>query len=277
MSQAAGIAGASALLPADFTAASEQAWQRVRAAPGYLTEREARFLALAAAAAPGHGAILEIGSFKGKSTVGLASIAAWYGLGRVVAVDPFTAPAHTDPNLRGAASSYDDFCRTLAAAGLTHQVEVHQAVSRDVARGWQRPIRLLWIDGDHTYAGAKEDLDLFAPHLVDGGIVALHDVLHPFEGPIRVFVEQVLRSERYGAAGCCGSIGWAQYRPRGGAVPRDAAGRAELARRAARLIALSALGRDLRGLAKLRYKLLRARVPHGDVDPSAWVELVGAR
>lgn len=272
MSQAAGIAGASALLPADFTAASEQAWQRVRAAPGYLTEREARFLALAAAAAPGHGAILEIGSFKGKSTVGLASIAAWYGLGRVVAVDPFTAPAHTDPNLRGAASSYDDFCRTLAAAGLTHQVEVHQAVSRDVARGWQRPIRLLWIDGDHTYAGAKEDLDLFAPHLVDGGIVALHDVLHPFEGPIRVFVEELLASDDFGPAGLCGSIGWAQYRPRDSAPWR--ASREALRRRAARLIPFVQRGREPRGLAKLQYKLWRSFVPHAAPDPAAWVQAV---
>src|SRR5438128_5112428 len=42
---------------------------------------------------------------KGKSTVGLASVSARYGLGKVVAVDPFTAPSSTDPDLRGAASS----------------------------------------------------------------------------------------------------------------------------------------------------------------------------
>jgi predicted O-methyltransferase YrrM len=261
-------------LPPDFAAASDEAWQRVRAAPGFLTEREARFLALAATAAPALGAILEIGSFKGKSTVGLASVAARYGLGVVVAVDPFTAPSSTDPNLAGQASSYDDFRRTLAKAGLTQQVEVHRTFSRDLARDWRRPIRFLWIDGDHTYRGAKQDLDLFAPHLVDGAIVALHDVLHSFEGPIRVFVEDVLRSDRYGAAGCCGSIGWAQYRPAGGGAARLRAGRLALARRAARLIGLSARGRELAGLAKLRYKALRALVPHGDVDSEAWVESV---
>ena len=101
-------------LPRDFAASSDDAWRRVQAAPGFLTEREARFLALAAAATPADGVILEIGSFKGKSTVGLASIAAQYALGKVVAVDPFTAPASTDASLDGAASSYDEFCRTLA-------------------------------------------------------------------------------------------------------------------------------------------------------------------
>ena len=98
-------------MPQDFAPASDEAWQRVSAAPGFLSEREARFLALVAAAAPARGAILEIGSFKGKSTVGLASIAARYSLGRVIAVDPFTAPSSTDPSLGGSASSYDDFCR----------------------------------------------------------------------------------------------------------------------------------------------------------------------
>src|SRR5712692_6012999 len=96
-------------LPPDFGAASDEAWARVRAAPGFLTEREARFLALVAAATTTRGVILEIGSFKGKSTVGLASVAARYGLGKVVAVDPFTAPSPTDPHLQGQSSSYEDF------------------------------------------------------------------------------------------------------------------------------------------------------------------------
>jgi predicted O-methyltransferase YrrM len=258
-------------LPRDFAAASDEAWRRVRAAPGFLTEREARFLALAAVATPAAGAILEIGSFKGRSTVGLASVAARYGLEPVVAVDPFTAPSDTDPNLGGAESSYPDFSRTLEQAGLTQQVAVHRALSRDVAAAWDRPIRLLWIDGDHSYAGAKRDLELFLPHVARGGVVAFHDVLHSFEGPIRVFVEAVLRSDRFGPAGFCGSIGWAQYRPADGTAFRAA--RLALARRAARLIPLSAR-RHLRGLARLRYQLLRAFVPHGDVEPRAWVELV---
>jgi predicted O-methyltransferase YrrM len=265
------------ILPPDFAAVSDAAWARVRAAPGFLTEREARFLILAAAATPGRGVILEIGSFKGKSTVGLASVAAHYQLAPVVAVDPHNAPSATDPSLGGRTSSFDDFRHTLAAAGLVAHVEVHRAFSRELASGWNRPIRLLWIDGDHTYPGAKEDLDLFGPHVIAGGIVAFHDVLHNFAGPIRVFVEDVLRSDRYGPAGCCGSIGWAQHRPQGGGALRFRDARLALARRAARLIPLSERGRGLRGVAKLRYKLARALVPHGDVDPASWAAAVTER
>lgn len=262
-------------MPADLAAAIEEAWARVRAAPGYLTEREARFLALAAACSPAPGVILEIGSFKGKSTVGLASVATRCGLGKVVAVDPHTTPSVTDPDLRGQASSWDDFRATLRAAGLADAVEAHRAFSRDLARGWDRPIRLLWIDGDHTYAGAKEDLDLFRPHLSGGGIVAVHDVLHSFEGPVRVFVEELLGSDDFGPAGVCGSIGWAQYRPGDGA--RWRAGREGLARRARRLVPFVRDGRKPRGLDKLRYKLWRALVPHGAVEAQEWIRSVRAR
>lgn len=115
-----------------------------------------------------------------------------YALGRVVSVDPHTAPSATDPHLRGTVSSYDDFALNLAAAGLWEQVAVHKAFSRQLAAKWDRSIRLLWIDGDHAYAGAREDFNLFSPHLADGAIVALHDALHEFEGPVRVLTERCL-------------------------------------------------------------------------------------
>src|SRR5258708_25916238 len=206
-------------LPADFAQIADVAWARMNAAPGFLTEREGRFLALAAAVGPATGAILEIGSFKGKSTVGLATVARHYGSDPIVAVDPHTSPSSTDPDLDGASTSFDDFQSSLRTAGVEAAVEVHRAYSRDLAKTWTRPIRLLWIDGDHTYAGVRADLDLYRPFLVDGAIVALHDALHPFDGPIRVMVEHILTSENFGPVGFCGSIAWAQYRPKSGGSP----------------------------------------------------------
>jgi hypothetical protein len=244
----------------------------VQAAPGFLTEREARFLALVAACAPARGVILEIGSFKGKSTVGLASVAMRYGLGPVITVDPHTGPSITDPDVGPKGSSWDDFRASLHHAGVESAVEAHRAYSRDVAPGWTRPIRFLWIDGDHTYRGAKEDIDLFRSHLVPGAIVALHDVLHTFEGPVRVFTDELLGSDRFGAAGLCGSIGWAQYRPLDGAQWRDQ--RLGLRRRVARLIPFVRGGREPTGLRKLRYKLWRGLVPHAAPDAAAWVRAV---
>jgi MMP 1-O-methyltransferase len=222
--------------PAEIDRVLDEAWSRMRLAAGHLTEREARFLALVAAGAPGEGRILEIGSFKGKSTVGLATVAQRFDLGPVAAVDPFTAPSSTDPDLGGAASSYEAFVGTIRRFDLEPFVEVHRCLSSELAGQWTDPLRLLWIDGDHTYAGALADLELYRRHLVPGGVVAFHDALSPFEGPIRVFVEEVLRGDKFGPAGFVGSIARAQYLPDRSADDRHAERRRLLAKRAARLI-----------------------------------------
>jgi hypothetical protein len=262
-------------LPPDFTRASDDAWAAIDAAPGFLTEREGRFLVMAAACAPARGSILEIGSFKGKSTVGLASIARHYELGIVVAVDPHTAPSETDPSLGGQSTTWEDFLATLRSAGLDSYVEPHRAFSRDLGQTWDRPLRLLWIDGDHTYEGVRLDFDLFSPFLAEGAIIAFHDTLHEFDGPLRVFVEQVLSSDRFGPAGFSGSIGWAQFRPSdGGRFRQD---RLALARCSAPLVSLLKDGRNPRGVRKLWFKILRSRIPHDLPSAESWVARVGLK
>src|SRR5207247_9463851 len=88
----------------------------------------------ATALAPVRGKNLEIGSFKGRSTVGIAYVTRELGLGRVVAVDPHTSPSSTDPDLRGKATSYDDFVDNLRTAGVLEQVELKRAYPHNLAR-----------------------------------------------------------------------------------------------------------------------------------------------
>lgn len=251
----------------------DQGWKRVSATTGYLSEREARFLMAAAALAPARGKNLEIGSFKGRSTVGIAYVTRELGLGSVVAVDPHTSPSTTDPDLRGQTTSYDDFVANLKSAGVLERVEIKRAYSHDLAKQWKDPIRLLWIDGDHTYKGAKADLDLFKPFLVDGAIVAMHDVLGTFPGALRVFVEEILDSNDFGPAGFSGSIGWAQFRPRDGS--RFRARRRLLAVPGRRLIPVARRAdRGLHGWNKFLYKLWRPLAPHGDVSVSRLARMI---
>jgi len=245
----------------------DSGWQRVASTTGYLSEREARLVMAAAALSPAEGKNLEIGSFKGRSTVGIAYVTRELGLGKVVAVDPHTSPASTDPDLksRGQTTSYDDFVANLEAAGVLDRVEIRRAYSHDLAREWKDPLRFLWIDGDHTYQGAKADIDMFKPFLADGAIVAMHDVLGTFEGALRVFVEEVLDRDEFGPAGFSGSIGWAQYRPRDGARFRWR--RRLLALPARKLIPVARRAdRGLHGWNKFLYKLWRPLAPHGDIS-----------
>jgi predicted O-methyltransferase YrrM len=262
-------------LPPDLDEELEKAWRLTDRTPGFLGKSEARFLGLLAACVPARGAIVEIGSFKGKSTVMLASVAAHYGLGPVIAIDPHTAPAVTDAKIAPGSSTFEEFMNALRSAQVEDGVEIHRAYSREAAKGWNRPIRLLWIDGDHTFEGTREDFELFSPYLSNGAVVAMHDALHAYEGPIRVFVERILRSDNFGPAGFVQSVAWAQYRPDDGASFRK--NRQQLAARAERLLPFLANARPFRGLTKLRYKLARSRVPRASITPAAWSAMLSPR
>ncbi len=261
-------------VPGDLDSVLDQAWRAAEPIPGFLGEAEARLLGTIAACTPRAGAIVEIGSFKGKSTVMLGKVAAHYDFGPVIAIDPHNFNnAELEAHRTGpGASSYDDFLRNLEISAVRDRIEVHRAYSTDLAPAWTRPISFLWIDGDHSYRGASADFHGFAPHLVPGGVVAFHDALHQFAGPIRVFVEDVLRSDRFGAAGFVQSIAWAQFRPDDGA--RFRARRETLERTAAPLIPLLKDETELRGLGKLRFKLKRARVPRAPLSPLNWASIV---
>jgi predicted O-methyltransferase YrrM len=262
------------LVPPGLESALDDAWQAAKDVPGFLLENEARFLGMMAACAPRTGVIVEIGSFKGKSAVMLGKIAKHYGIGPIVAIDPhdFNSPGLEEHRSTPGATSYNEFLSNLENAGVSAHVEVHRQFSTGVAKSWDRPIRLLWIDGDHSYTGAKADFDAFMPHLVPNGFVALHDALHEFSGPIRVFVEDILQSGRFGASGFVNSIAWSQYRPQDSSSFR--ALHEALEPVASRLLPFVAEDQPLYGLRKIRFKLARARVPRALPHLEDWTRML---
>jgi predicted O-methyltransferase YrrM len=175
----------------------DQVVTRFAGVGGYLNPREGFALTLLAMRGPGSGAIVEIGSFKGRSTCFLALGAKLARREKVTAIDHFLgSPEHQkgqkfeDPAIADCGSTLPIFRANLAAADLEGQVEVMQMSSTEAAAGWSRPIRLLFIDGDHGYDETRRDFDLFAPHLVPEGVICFHDI-GPWPGVTRFFRELV--------------------------------------------------------------------------------------
>ena len=261
-------------LPDNFDSFVENLLKEAETIEGYLAPNEMRFLALMAACPTATGEILEIGSFKGKSTVILAKSAALSGTSKVHAVDPMTAPSETDPDLRGDASSLADFQKNIEQHEVSENIEFYQTFSFELAKTWNKPLRLLWIDGDHTYKGTKLDFEGFAPHLTDGAIVAIHDVLHEFDGGIRVFMENILLSPDFGAHGFCGSIAWAQFGADKEKNLKYAPEKLGLYKKLSRLVPFVVFRENLKGFEKKKYKFFRSRVPHGAVNPQEWLKKI---
>lgn len=160
--------------------------------PGWFGPDEGRLLYELAAAADPAGRIVEIGSWHGRSTIWLAAGAAAGRGARVLAVDP-----HRGTPLREEGEDTEPLLRAnLERAGVAGGVDVRVATSADVAAGFDGAVSLLWIDGDHSYAAARQDVELWERHLLPDAAVALHDTF-VLPGPERVVRDCLVRTGRY--------------------------------------------------------------------------------
>jgi hypothetical protein len=241
---------------------------------GWLSIRDIRFLAMVAAHPSADGEILEIGAFRGKSSIVLAKASELVGQQRIYSCDPLNCQLPPDhPTSIYERSQLDN---NLIRKNVFDRVEFHQTFSHEFAKTWTLPIRMLWLDGDHHLAGVRQDLQDFMPFLADGAIVAMHDVLSTWDGVGRVFVENVLESPCFGHAGINGNIAWSQYRANPAATIRLQPQKKELADRLRPLIPIQTVaeGRSVRGFNKLRYRYLRWRAQPPIVSPETWVKQV---
>jgi predicted O-methyltransferase YrrM len=150
---------------------------------GYLVGLEGYALMLLAADGEGEGAIVEIGSFMGRSTCWLAAGSKKAGREHITAVDHFRGSPehqpggeHENHTLVREGSTLRVFEENLRSAGLRDYVEPVVASSEEAGRTWTKPIRLLFIDGDHSYEASKRDFDLWSPFVIERGYVGFHDV-----------------------------------------------------------------------------------------------------
>ena len=78
-----------------------------------------------------------------------------------------------------------------------------------VTRVWSTPLALLFIDGGHTMEAALGDYRGWTPHLMAGGILAIHDVFpDPADGgrpPFEVY-QRALASDLYEEVGAVMSL-----------------------------------------------------------------------
>lgn len=241
---------------------------------GFLSSRDIHFLALVAAHPCSRGEILEIGAYRGKSSVVLAKASALANQAQIISCDPLCCDVPANhPTAIAVRQEFDD---NLARKNVTDRVEFHQTFSQELAKTWSRPIRMLWIDGDHRYLGVRQDLVDFRPFLQDGAILVMHDVLNDCDGVGRVFVEDVLESPHYGQAGINGNIAWAQFHKNPADAERFAAHKRKLAAGMRPLLPIQthANGVELRGWSKLRYRFLRWRAQSPVLTPEHWLKQV---
>jgi predicted O-methyltransferase YrrM len=175
-------------------------WPLVDSIEGWLYPSEGRWLFNTARSLPNHAKIVEVGSYKGRSTCCLA-LACRGTQKRVFAIDTFDG----GPDLPKA-ELLPDFSNNLARSGLSAHVEPTIGLSGLVASTWDKPINFLFVDGSHQYADVVADFAGFFPHVVPGGIVAFHDVNESWPGVLRAWTETI--KPQLTEIGYCDTLGY---------------------------------------------------------------------
>jgi predicted O-methyltransferase YrrM len=153
---------------------------------GFMPADEGKALFDAAVRFLAGGVAVEIGTYCGRSTVLLGAAAAQRG-SVLYTVDhhhgseehqpgwEFHDTTMVDP-VSGRFDTLPTFRRTLDAAGLDDTIVAVVGKSTVVARGWQTPLQLLFIDGGHSEEVAQADFDGWAKWVSVGGALIIHDV-----------------------------------------------------------------------------------------------------
>ena len=184
-----------------------------RSAKGFMPDDEGMALyraGLVAAKVVSRSPLVEIGTYCAKSAVYLGAAAREAGT-VVFSIDHHRGSEenqpgweHHDPGVVDARHGRMDtlpFARdTIAGAGLEATVVLVVGPSATVAAHWSTPVALVFIDGGHSAQMAWDDYRGWAPWVVPGGLLAIHDVFpDPADGgrpPYEIYLD-ALASGRF--------------------------------------------------------------------------------
>jgi MMP 1-O-methyltransferase len=166
--------------------------RRAMSVEGMISDAEVTGLMELASAVPADACIVEIGSYRGRSTSALALGA---NGAPVYAIEPHESFEGVYGGQFGPADRRA-FFENLLRVGVVEKVRLVNLSSEVVREGWTRPVGLLWIDGDHTLEGVRRDFESWERFLQPGGVVAFHDALDPDGGPAKL-IEELRAGGRY--------------------------------------------------------------------------------
>jgi predicted O-methyltransferase YrrM len=220
---------------------------------GWLSEDQARRLAERAAALAPPARVVEIGSFRGRSTIVLAR-AAPEGV-EVVAIDPHAGsdrgPRQLAPDPARGEADLRAFERNLEQLGVRERVRHVRAPSDEALGAVEGEVDLLFVDGAHRYRPARDDLARWGARVRPGGAMLVHDAFSSV-GVTLAQLRLLVAGREFIYAGRTRSLAEYRREPVGGAARLRNAGRqlAQLGWFARNLAVKAALAAGLRPLAR---------------------------
>jgi len=162
---------------------------------GFLSDKEGELLYNLAKNCTGKGVIVEIGSWKGKSTIWLGKGSKRANKVKIYAIDPHIGSSE-HKKAYGKIWTFEEFKKNIKNANVDDIIIPIVKTSEEAAKNFDEPVELIFIDGAHEYDLVKLDFELWFPKVIDGGIMAFHDTT-VWLGPKKVVDEFVYKSKNF--------------------------------------------------------------------------------
>ncbi|MGA3037868.1 MAG: class I SAM-dependent methyltransferase [Vulcanimicrobiaceae bacterium] len=151
---------------------------KIAGVDGFLSDHEAWALYLAARSLAAEAPrIVEIGSYKGRSTIALGMALVERQAGTLIAIDPHAPTGKRSYMLEhGDADTYAEYEANLARSDVAAFVTSMRTTSTEARKTYDtRPIDMLFVDGSHDYEDVLADIDAWTPLLSENAVVAFND------------------------------------------------------------------------------------------------------
>lgn len=192
-------------------ASFDAAFAAARRVEGWLTEAQAQRLWDRARNAPAGGLVVEIGSFRGRSAIVMASALA--AGARLVAIDPHAGgdrgPQEIEAEAARGEADHQQFLANLRAAGVADRVEHVRLMSSEALDSVGGQIDVLYVDGAHRFGPARDDLVRWGARVREGGTMLVHDSFSAV-GLTLALLRALTFGDRWRYVGRSGSL--AEYR-----------------------------------------------------------------
>ena len=136
--------------------------------------------------------VVELGSWKGRSTSCLAFAIKDRNEGRVYAVDTWKGSSEHQQALQSYADDqlYNEFIKNITNLNLLDYIEPVKMDSIEASRKWPLNLKigLLYIDASHEYLSVKQDFEFWSPLVATGGYIIFDDV-PSWDGPTKLVNE----------------------------------------------------------------------------------------
>jgi predicted O-methyltransferase YrrM len=187
------------------------AFARAEAVEGWLSREQAERLWEAARRVPPGGVLVEIGSFRGRSAIVMASTLAEGA--RLVAIDPHAGgdrgPQEIAAEAARGEADHRVFLANLEGAGVAPRVEHVRLMSSQAQGAVDGPVDVLYVDGAHRVGPARDDIVDWGARVRDGGTMLVHDSFSSI-GVTLATLSSITFGSRWHYIGRTGSL--AEYR-----------------------------------------------------------------